>query len=428
MRNRIQAIRGVRDIFSTEAAYWLKLENALRTLAGIYGYQYIKLPILEQTLLFQRSIGDGTDIVSKEMYTFADKNGDSLTMRPEGTAGCVRAVNQHSLAYGEKCKLWYNGPMFRHERPQKGRYRQFEQFGMEAFGFQKADIEVDMLLFCHRLWEQLGLTEHVNLHVNTIGDLASREKYKAVLLDYLNSNAALIGDDIVRMRQNPLRMLDSKRPELAQIIADAPRLADYLSAESADFFAYFLDLLDKMSIKYNLKPSLVRGLDYYNDTVFEWSTDRLGAQSEICAGGRYDGLVADLGGKPNYAVGFAIGLDRVINLLECTNQLAKQHTVDVYLATEYQADIRARAYSLLEQWRTLLPSVKFQACLEDTSLKKQLQQANKHGAKYVVIIGGEEFAADTISVKFLNADIPQKMYTTKEFSEILIQEYKNDNG
>jgi len=334
MATKIQAIRGMNDILPAQSPVWQYLEGTVKDLLASYGYDEIRMPIVEQTALFKRSIGEVTDIVEKEMYTFDDRNGDSLTLRPEGTASCVRACEEHGLLYNQTQRLWYTGPMFRHERPQKGRYRQFYQIGVETFGMATADIDAEVILMTARLWQQLGLTDAVTLQLNTLGSNEARANYRDALVAYLSERKDQLDEDSQRrLETNPLRVLDSKDQNTQALLADAPQLHDYLDDESREHFALLRSILDAAGVKYEINQRLVRGLDYYCKTVFEWVTDKLGSQGTVCAGGRYDGLVEQLGGKPTPAVGFAMGVERLILLLETLELIPAEvlQTIDVYI-------------------------------------------------------------------------------------------------
>ncbi|NQY42090.1 MAG: histidine--tRNA ligase [Legionellales bacterium] len=419
MQKNIQSIRGMRDIHSQDAVYWSYLETILKDLSTKYGYDYIKFPILEKTALFKRSIGDTTDIVEKEMYTFEDRNGDSLSMRPEGTAVCVRAGIQHGLLYNQRRKFWYMGPMFRHERPQQGRYRQFEQFGLEVFGVNSVDIEVELILFCSRLWRLLGIDDKLSLNINTIGNIESRELYKKDLVSYFKKNInTLDKDSLHKLETNPLRILDSKNPDLEKIIIQAPNIHDYLDENSKNHFALLTQMLDTLGINYNVQSSLVRGLDYYNDTVFEWVTDSLGAKSEVCAGGRYDKLVSLLGGHECYGVGFAIGMDRLVSLIQL-GDFNHNRKADVFIISENDCAIRAKAMQIAEDIRNKYPDRNILIYTGSGNLKKQFKEADKHNANIAVVITDKEFKKESISAKILNADKPQTMYTMQEFDRFL---------
>jgi histidyl-tRNA synthetase len=394
----IQAIRGMRDILPAETIYWRHIERHLLETASSYGYQELRLPIVEQTALFKRSIGEATDIVEKEMYTFADRNGDSLTLRPEGTAVCVRAGLEHGLLYNQIQRLWYAGPMFRHERPQKGRYRQFHQFGIEAFGMAGPEIEAEIILFCARIWALLGLTSTMTLQINSLGTSATRQLYRQHLVDYFTAHQADLDEDSQRrLTTNPLRILDSKNTEMQALIAQAPTLIDTLDDDSARSFHRVCSLLDQAGISYEINPRLVRGLDYYNGLVFEWVTDKLGAQSTVCAGGRYDSLVELLGGKGTPAIGFALGMERLVALLQDTQTL--EEPADVYVILVGEA-AEAKGLLLAETWRNLSP-LRFITHCGGGSVKSQFKRADNSGARLAFIIGEDEIAAQTVSIKFL---------------------------
>ena len=420
MAQKLQAIRGMNDVLPAESHQWEYFENTLRGWLADYGYQNIRTPIVESTPLFVRSIGEVTDIVEKEMYTFADRNGDSLTLRPEGTACCVRAGNEHGLLYNQEQRLWYTGPMFRHERPQKGRYRQFHQFGLEAFGIASADIDAEVIMLSARLWQQLGLTPYVKLELNSLGSSEARAAYRDALVAYLEQHkAALDEDSLRRMYSNPLRVLDSKNPALAEILAAAPKLADYLDQDSAEHFARLKQLLTKAGIEFTVNPRLVRGLDYYNKTVFEWVTTELGAQGTVCAGGRYDGLVEQLGGKATPAVGFALGLERLVLLLQTLQLLPVLPAVaDIYLmALGEQAELAV--LSVAERLRASLPDKRIMVHCGGGNLKKQIKRADKSGAAIGLIIGEDELARGEITVKWLREDKPQQTILLTELANTL---------
>lgn len=383
------------DILPSDTPLWQWFEGKVAQLLLRYGYSEIRTPIVEQTDLFRRSIGEVTDIVEKEMYTFEDRNGDSLTLRPEGTASCVRAAEQHGLLYNQIQRLWYKGPMFRHERPQAGRYRQFHQVGVEAFGMAGPDIDSELILLTRRLWQELGLADQVVLQLNTLGSLEDRAAYRAALVTFLNQHYdALDEDSQRRIERNPLRVLDSKNPETQEILRDAPELMDYLSAESAAHFNQLTALLDAAELTYEINPRLVRGLDYYSHTVFEWVTDALGAQGTVCAGGRYDGLVEQLGGRATPAVGFAMGIERLILLLEQQGQ-AIHNVPHVYVVAD---DIQA-ALLLAEHVRTQAPELRVLTHCGGGSFKSQLRRADRSGAHVALIVGAEEAANNTVSIK-----------------------------
>jgi len=398
----LQAIRGMNDILPVDSALWQYLEKTVADLLGGYGYQQIRLPIVESTELFKRSIGEVTDIVEKEMYTFADRNGDSLTLRPEGTAGCVRAMLEHGLlGGGVSHKVWYTGPMFRHERPQKGRYRQFHQIGVEAFNLAGPDIDAELIILSWRLWQKLGLAEAVTLELNSLGSSADRARYREALVDYLRARFDQLDEDSQRrLESNPLRVLDSKNADTQALLVEAPALADFLSDEAREHFAGLRALLDAAGVPYIINPRLVRGLDYYGLTVFEWVTDKLGAQGTVCAGGRYDILVEQMGGKPAPAVGFAMGMERLLLLIETLGkvpaELARQ--VDLYLVMLGDAAVSA-GFQLAEQLRDALPGVRLVVHCGGGSFKSQFKKADKSGALYALILGEDEAAAQQIGLK-----------------------------
>ncbi len=419
MQKNIQSVRGMRDIHSQDAACWMYLEDSLKKLSNRYGYEYIKFPILEKTALFKRSIGDNTDIIEKEMYTFADRNGDSLSMRPEGTAVCVRAGLQQGLLYNQRRKFWYLGSMFRHERPQQGRYRQFEQFGLEVFGISSVDVEVELILFCNRLWRELGIENVLQLNINTIGTIETREEYKRELVSFFRDNIDSLDEDSVRrLETNPLRILDSKNPNLKDIISRAPSILDYLDDGSKEHFIELKKMLENLKITYRVKPTLVRGLDYYNDTVFEWSTDSLGAKSEVCAGGRYDKLVSLLGGHECPGVGFAMGLDRIVSLMQQIDVNYNQKT-DLFVISDDILSVRSKAMEIAEGIRSNYPDKSIMIYTGNGNFKKQFKEADKYKAKVAVILGDKEFKNDSISAKILNDDTSQTMYTMQEFDRFL---------
>ena len=406
MKN-LQAVRGMNDILPADSALWQYLESTVAKVLAGYGYQQIRLPIVEPTELFKRSIGEVTDIVEKEMYTFADRNGDSLTLRPEGTAGCVRAMLEHGLlGGGVSHKVWYTGPMFRHERPQKGRYRQFHQVGVETFNLTGPDIDAELIILSWRLWQQLGLDEAVTLELNSLGSSADRARYRDDLVTYLRARFEQLDEDSQRrLDSNPLRVLDSKNPDTQALLADAPKLADYLNDEARAHFDGLRALLDAAGIPYVINPRLVRGLDYYGLTVFEWVTDKLGAQGTVCAGVRYDGLVEQLGGKPAPAVGFAMGMERLLLLIETLGKVPAElsRQVDVYLVT-LGGGTQQAAIRLAEQLRDALPGIRLVVHCGGGSFKSQFKKADKSGALYALILGEEEAAAGQVGLKPLRGD------------------------
>ncbi|MCX7898045.1 MAG: histidine--tRNA ligase, partial [Rhodocyclaceae bacterium] len=392
-----QAIRGMNDILPPESERWQAFEEIVRAWLAAYGYRAIRTPIVEPTPLFTRAIGAVTDIVEKEMYSFTDAlSGESLTLRPEGTAACVRAVLQHNLLYDGPKRLWYMGPMFRHERPQKGRYRQFHQVGVEAFGFPGPDIDAEQIIMCARLWDDLGLSG-LALEINSLGEPEERARHRADLVAYFERHFDELDEDGKRrLHTNPLRILDSKNPRLAPLIEGAPKLIDYLGSASLAHFEALQALLKGAGVAFRVNPRLVRGLDYYNRTVFEWVTDRLGAQSAVCAGGRYDGLIAQLGGKPAPACGFALGVERVLALLEEEGNLTPTAAVDVYVLHQGDAAL-AMAFSAAERLRDIGMNVLMH--MGGGSFKSQMRRADASGASLAVIIGEDEAANEEVSVK-----------------------------
>ncbi|QNV04993.1 histidine--tRNA ligase [Shewanella algae] len=422
MAKQIQAIRGMNDILPTQSPVWQKVEAVLRASVASFGYSEIRTPIVENTDLFKRSIGEVTDIVEKEMYTFADRNGDSLTLRPEGTASTVRAGNEHGLLYNQEQRLWYMGPMFRHERPQKGRYRQFHQFGVEVYGIKSADIDAEVLMLSASLWQKLGLTEHVSLELNTLGDSDERAAYREALVAFLEQHRDKLDEDSQRrMYSNPLRVLDSKDQQVQALLADAPALMDYLGEDSKAHFARLCELLEAVGIQYRVNPRLVRGLDYYNRTVFEWVTDSLGAQGTVLAGGRYDGLVSQLGGKETPAVGFAMGLERIVLLLETLELNADVAAeVDVYV-TAMGDDCVIEAMRIAQELREKLPKLKVMSHCGGGNFKKQMKRADKSGAGFALIIGETELANNKVAVKPLRGDGAQQDVERQALADYLAE-------
>ncbi|RHW77701.1 histidine--tRNA ligase [Colwellia sp. RSH04] len=416
----LQAIRGMNDCLPSETNIWQMVESVLRRVASNYGFAEIRMPIVESTSLFKRSIGEVTDIVEKEMYTFDDRNGDSLTLRPEGTASCVRAGNQHGLLYNQEQRLWYMGPMFRHERPQKGRYRQFHQFGLEAFGIATPDIDAEIILLTARLWRELGINEFVTLELNSLGSNEERANYRDALVAFLTTKESLLDEDSKRrMHTNPLRVLDSKNPQVQEALVGAPKLSDYFGEETQAHFESLCKRLDAAGVKYVLNERLVRGLDYYNRTVFEWVTSSLGAQGTICAGGRYDGLVEQLGGKATPAFGFALGIERLVLMLtslEKVNNVRPQ--VDAYIVILGEAaEIKANA--LAEQWRDLVPESRIQCHCGGGNMKKQLKRADKSGAQVALILGENEIADQQVMVKYLRGQQEQQNLAFDQIPSLL---------
>ena len=401
-----------------ESGLWQRLEVTIKALVESYGYREIRLPILERTELFKRSIGEVTDIVEKEMYTFVDRNGDSLTLRPEGTAGCVRAGIEHGLFHNQQQRLWYLGPMFRHERPQKGRYRQFHQVGVESFGIPGPDVDAELIVLGARLWAGLGLSG-VRLEINTLGDARARARYRERLVAYLSAHRThLDADALRRLESNPLRVLDSKNPEMAELIAGAPALIDELDPEALAHYEALKGWLDRLGIHYVENPRLVRGLDYYNRTVFEWISDQLGAQGTICAGGRYDGLVEQLGGRSTPAAGFAIGLERLLDLVRSEGRLEESDHPHAYLVmVGPRAEAVGRPFA--EGLRDGLPRLRLLANSGGGSFKSQLRRADRSGARLALILGEDEAAGGWVQVKYLREDREQERVALSELSEFL---------
>lgn len=419
---KIQAIRGMNDLLPDQSAAWQYLEKTVADVLNQYGYQEIRFPILEVTDLFKRSIGEVTDIVEKEMYTFNDRNGDSLTLRPEGTASCVRACEQHGLLYNQTQRLWYSGPMFRYERPQKGRLRQFHQIGIETFGMDGPDIDAELLVLTARLWKTLGIAEGVTLQINTLGTSESRAEYRDALVEYLSARKDQLDEDSQRrLDTNPLRILDSKNPQTQELLNDAPTLQDHLDEESIAHFEQLKSLLDAADVAYEINPRLVRGLDYYGKTVFEWVTDHLGAQGTVCAGGRYDGLVEQLGGRPTPAVGFAMGVERLVLLLESLNALPASVSdgADVYITAV--GDVLPMAFAAAEALRNNQPGLRVTTHCGGGSFKSQMKKADKSGAAIAILIGENEAKENRVTLKYLRADLPQQDVPLDKLSETVLE-------
>ncbi len=417
---KIQSIRGMNDLLPEDSPCWQYLESTVSDLLSRYGYGEIRFPILEPTELFKRTIGEVTDIVEKEMYTFDDRNGDSVTLRPEGTAGCVRACEQHGLTYNQIQRLWYQGPMFRYERPQRGRLRQFHQIGAEVFGLNGPDIDAELITMTWRLWQQLELTDVVTLQLNTLGTSESRGNYRDALVAYLEQCKNQLAEDSQRrLSSNPMRILDSKNTDTQALLNDAPVLHDFLDDESLQHFDQLRGLLDAVGIPYEVNPRLVRGLDYYGKTVFEWVTSSLGAQGTVCAGGRYDGLVEQLGGRSTPAVGFAMGVERLVLLLDAAgvvpDSIARQ--VDVYLVAA--GDVQAEALKLGEELRTHCSTLRVQNHCGGGNLKKQMKKANESGAIVALILGENEVASGEVAIKFLREDKQQQLVSVVEVANFL---------
>ena len=389
------------DCLPTQSPLWQKLENTVKQVVSAYGYNEVRMPIVEETNLFSRAVGEETDVVSKEMYTFDDRNGDSLTLRPEGTAGCVRSCIQNSLINRDEQRLWYMGPMFRHERPQKGRYRQFHQCGVEVFGLNGPDVDAELIMMTARLWRELGINQHVRLELNSIGSTEDRANYRTALVAFLEQHIDVLDEDCKRrMHTNPLRVLDTKNPDVQAILGDAPRLSEYLGEESKEHFAGLCELLDAAGIEYTVNERLVRGLDYYNRTVFEWITESLGAQGTVCGGGRYDGLVEQLGGKATPAVGFAMGLERLVLMLETLELTEVRRSVDVYMVTAGEGTMMA-GMKLAETLREQVSGLRVMNHFGGGNFKKQFKRADKVGAAVALVLGENEVADNTVVLKDL---------------------------
>ena len=402
MAKNIQAIRGMNDYLPADTAIWQRIEGTLKQVLASYGYREIRLPIVEHTPLFSRAIGEVTDVVEKEMYTFEDRNGESLTLRPEGTAGCVRAGIEHGLLYNQEQRLWYTGPMFRYERPQKGRYRQFHQVGVEVFGLQGPDVDAELIMMTARWWKALGIAEHVELELNSIGSLDARANYRNALVAFLEQHQEVLDEDCKRrMYTNPLRVLDSKNPDIQKLLNDAPTLGEFLDEDSREHFSGLCALLDDAGIKYRINQRLVRGLDYYNRTVFEWVTSSLGSQGTVCGGGRYDGLVEQLGGRATPAVGFAMGMERLVLLVQAVNpEFEPTRIVDVYVIASGQG-VQSAAMQLAEKLRDAQPELKLMSNFGGGNFKKQFGRADKWGARIALVLGEDEVKAGQVVVKNL---------------------------
>jgi histidyl-tRNA synthetase len=417
---KIQAIRGMNDVLPDASFSWRSLEKQFSQCLAQYGYQEIRMPLVESTQLFKRTIGEITDIVEKEMYTFTDLNGDSITLRPEGTAGCVRACLEHGLLHNQQQKLWYSGPMFRHEKPQKGRYRQFNQFGVEAFGFEGVAIELELIAICRRLWNVLGVSQHVTLEINTLGELHERKAYREALVSYLKPYFNELDEDSKRrLDKNPLRILDSKNPQMKAIISGAPKFIDTMGDTSRQMFRDFCSGLETMGISYTVNPFLVRGLDYYGHMVFEWVTDQLGSQSTVCAGGRFDKLIEQLGGSPTHAVGFAMGIERLLLLQETVNAAPPSEPDPELFFIAVGESALQHALNLSEsirdekpQWQVIVNNV-------GGSFKSQFKKADKSGAKFALILGEDEVKNSTISVKDLRTSGEQTTVSQHQLKEYL---------
>jgi len=424
MSKKINAIRGMNDLVGDASVAYDYLMATAEAVLKQYGFQSIRLPLVEKTELFARSIGEVTDIVEKEMYTFADRNGDSLTLRPEGTAGCVRAVIENGLTHNQIQKLYYAGPMFRHERPQKGRYRQFNQIGVEVFGLETVDADAELIAMTARLWESLGLTGLV-LQINSLGSQQARQAYRVLLVDYLEGHQAHLDEDSLRrLKTNPLRILDSKNPDMAEIIAGAPKLIEHLDDVSKQHYEDLKAHLEDLGILYEENPNLVRGLDYYNRTVFEWVTTELGAQGTVCAGGRYDGLVEQIGGKPTPAVGFAMGMERLAVLLMDKGLIPTVAAADIYMVLAGEATKRP-GLVISEQIRENFPQLKVQMNCGGGSFKSQFKKADKSGAQLALVLGEDEVAQQQLVVKYLREKREQLVINWSDLTAHLANQFSS---
>ena len=422
MADLIQAIRGMNDILPTQTPAWRFLENTFIRCLSRYGYDEIRFPLVESTSLFKRSIGEATDIVEKEMYTFTDLNGDSLTLRPEGTAGCLRACLEHGLLHNQQQKLWYMGSMYRHEKPQKGRYRQFNQFGIEVLGIPGYAIEIELIALCQRLWRELGIDKAVELQLNTLGELSERQHYRDKLVTFLRNHSDQLDEDSLRrLDRNPLRILDSKHPQVQALLQHAPQLFDSLGDLSRLAFDSLCDGLTKMDIDFVINPNLVRGLDYYGHAVFEWATDKLGSQATICGGGRYDVLVEQLGGSPTPAVGVAMGAERLLLLLQTLDQNWVETKPSTYFIIASDDLALQKGLALSEQLRNAEPSWRVITNLSGGSFKSQFKKADKSGADYALIIGEDELLSQTVSLKNLRQSEEQLSIAEKDLVMYLQQ-------
>ena len=408
------------DILPEVSATWRYLESVVREIVQSYGYSEIRLPLLEYTELFKRSIGAETDIVEKEMYTFLDRNGESLTLRPEATAGVVRAGISNGLLHNQKQKLWTAGPMFRYEKPQKGRYRQFHQFNVEAIGYSGPDVDAELIIMCARLWQRLGMSK-LKLEINSLGEPESRRRYRDTLIEYfLGVKNQLDEDSIRRLEQNPLRILDSKNPDMQAIVAAAPVMLDFLDDESAEHFAGLKRLLDGAGVHYTVNPHLVRGLDYYSRTVFEWVTDALGSQGAVCSGGRYDGLVEKLGGRATPAIGWAMGIERFVALYAACGGVAPPMHADAYIVAVGDGTAE-RAFAVAETLRDRIPAIRVEMNLGGGSFKVQLKRADKSNAQFALIIGEQELADERIGIKPLRSTDEQDSVALEELADTLLR-------
>ena len=423
---KIQSLRGMHDLLPGNSKIWQYLEKTVADVLSRYSYQEIRFPILEQTELFKRSVGEATDIVEKEMYSFEDRNGDQLSLRPEGTAGCVRACTEHGLLHNQTQRLWYSGPMFRHERPQKGRQRQFHQIGVEAFGLNGPDIDAELLLLTANLWKTLKIDSVVKLQINSLGTSTDRAHYRDKLVSYLMIHRDDLDEDSQRrLDTNPMRILDSKNPEVQKIVDGAPHLNDFIDDDSREHFEQLCCILDAAKVSYEINPRLVRGLDYYSKTVFEWVTDSLGAQGTICAGGRYDGLVEQLGGKPCPGVGFAMGIERLVLLLDELKVVPDSvaQTVDIYLLAV--GDVSNAAAVLADNLRNDCPSLRIESHCGGGSFKSQIKKADKSCAAVALILGEQEVSSSTVGVKYLRQEHIQETVVQDSLATLLNDFFTN---
>lgn len=423
---KIQSLRGMHDLLPGNSKIWQYLEKTVADVLSRYSYQEIRFPILEQTELFKRSVGEATDIVEKEMYSFEDRNGDQLSLRPEGTAGCVRACTEHGLLHNQTQRLWYSGPMFRHERPQKGRQRQFHQIGVEAFGLNGPDIDAELLLLTANLWKTLKIDSVVKLQINSLGTSTDRAHYRDKLVSYLMIHRDDLDEDSQRrLDTNPMRILDSKNPEVQKIVDGAPQLNDFIDDDSRQHFEQLCGILDAAKVSYEINPRLVRGLDYYSKTVFEWVTDSLGAQGTICAGGRYDGLVEQLGGKPCPGVGFAMGIERLVLLLDELKVVPDSvaQTVDIYLLAV--GDVSNAAAVLADNLRNDCPSLRIESHCGGGSFKSQIKKADKSGAAVALILGEQEVSSSAVGVKYLRQEHIQETVVQDSLATLLNDFFTN---
>lgn len=406
MAVKFQTVTGMKDVLPQESPLWQKVEHILKSTVSSYGYSEVRMPIVESTSLFVRSIGEVTDVVEKEMYTF-DDNGDSLSLRPEGTAGCVRACIEHGIIHNQERRLWYTGPMFRHERPQKGRYREFHQFGVEIFGVSQPEMDAEVILLTSRIWKKFGIQDRLVLELNSLGSSEERARYRDSLVEFLRAHEDVLDEDCRRrMYTNPLRVLDTKNQDIQKLLAEAPKLSDCFGDETKQHFGRLKEILDANGIAYRINERLVRGLDYYNNTVFEWVTDALGAQGTVCGGGRYDGLVEQLGGQPSPAVGFAIGLERFVLLLQTIGYSDVENTVDVFFCAQGDEAVK-QSFAICESIRNDIPDLRLMLNCSGGNFKKQFKRADKSGAAYALVLGETELADGIIGIKNLRQESEQ---------------------